>query len=149
MSPSVQNGNTVKVHYTGRFDDGLIFDSSVGGEPLEFNLGNHEVIQGFEDAALGMIVGEKKTVSIEPKDAYGDYNESLVVDMPREYFPEDISPEVGMRLIIVDNNGEELPVIVSDIYDESVRLDANHPLAGKNLIFDIELVEINQSELLS
>jgi len=143
MSSSVQNGNTIKVHYTGRFEDGMIFDSSMGGNPLEFTLGNHEVIPGFEDAALGMTVGDTKTVSIEPKDAYGDYNEGLVVDMPREYFPEEISPEVGMRLIIVDNNGEELPVVVSDIHDESVRLDANHPLAGKKLIFDIELVDIN------
>ncbi len=143
MSSSVQNGDTIKVHYTGRFEDGMIFDSSMGGNPLEFTLGNHEVIRGFENAALGMAVGDTKTVSIEPKDAYGDYNENLVVDMPREYFPEEISPEVGMRLIIVDNNGEELPVVVSDIHDESVRLDANHPLAGKKLIFDIELVEIS------
>ena len=143
MSSSVQNGNTIKVHYTGRFEDGMIFDSSMGGNPLEFTLGNHEVIPGFEDAALGMTVGDTKTVSIEPKDAYGDYNEGLVVDMPREYFPEEISPEVGMRLIIVDNNGEELPVVVSEIHDESVRLDANHPLAGKKLIFDIELVDIH------
>lgn len=143
MSSSVQNGNTIKVHYTGRFEDGMIFDSSMGGNPLEFTLGNHEVIAGFEDAALGMTIGDTKTVSIEPKDAYGDYNDGLVVDMPREYFPEEISPEIGMRLIIVDNNGEELPVVVSDIHDESVRLDANHPLAGKKLIFDIELVEID------
>ena len=143
MSSSVQNGNTIKVHYTGRFEDGMVFDSSMGGNPLEFTLGKHEVILGFEHAALGMSVGDTKTVSIEPKDAYGDYNENLVVDMPREYFPEEISPEVGMRLIIVDNNGEELPVVVSEIHDESVRLDANHPLAGKKLIFDIELVDIH------
>ena len=143
MSLPVQNGNTVKVHYTGRFEDGMIFDSSVGGNPLEFTLGSKEVIQGFEEAAIGMAVGDTKTVSVDPKDAYGDYNDSLVVEMPKDYFPEEISPEVGMRLIIVDNNGEELPVIVSDIFDESVRLDANHPLAGKKLIFDIELVEIN------
>lgn len=148
MSSSVQSGHTIKVHYTGRFEDGMIFDSSMGGNPLEFTLGKHEVIQGFEEAALGMGVGDTKTVSIGPKDAYGDYNENLVVDMPREYFPEEISPEVGMRLIIVDNNGEEMPVIVSDIQEESVRLDANHPLAGKTLIFDIELVEIDQSSLL-
>ena len=143
MSSSVQNGNTIKVHYTGRFEDGMVFDSSMGGNPLEFTLGNHEVIQGFENAAIGMSVGDTKTVSIEPGDAYGDYNDNLVVDMPREYFPEEINPEVGMRLIIVDNNGEEMPVVVSDIHDDSVRLDANHPLAGKKLIFDIELVEIS------
>lgn len=141
MNIPIKQGDTVKVHYTGRFEDGVIFDSSVGGDPLEFTLGSHQVISGFEDAAEGMTVGESKTISIDPDQAYGAYNESLVVDMPREYFPEDIEPELGMRLIIVDNSGEELPVVVSDIKDESVRLDANHPLAGKTLVFDIEVVE--------
>ena len=142
MNTAVKSGDTVQVHYTGKFEDGMVFDSSVGGEPLEFTLGQSEVIPGFEDAALGMIVGDKKTVSIVPEQAYGAYNDSLVVEMPREYFPEDISPELGMRLIVVDNNGEELPVVVAEIHDESVRLDANHPLAGKTLVFDIELVAI-------
>jgi peptidylprolyl isomerase len=142
MSTAVKSGDTVQVHYTGKFEDGIIFDSSVGGEPLEFTLGQSEVIPGFEDAALGMAVGDKKTVSIVPEQAYGSYNDSLVVDMPRDYFPEDISPELGMRLIVVDNNGEELPVVVAEIHDETVRLDANHPLAGKTLVFDIELVAI-------
>ncbi|OPZ28986.1 MAG: FKBP-type peptidyl-prolyl cis-trans isomerase SlyD [Deltaproteobacteria bacterium ADurb.BinA179] len=142
MGMPVKQGDTIKVHYTGRFEDGVIFDSSVGGEPLEFTLGSHEVIPGFEKAAEGMNIGESKTISIEPEHAYGSYNENLVVDMPKEYFPEDIEPEVGMRLIIVDNSGEELPVVVSEIQNESVRLDANHPLAGKTLVFDIELVDI-------
>jgi peptidylprolyl isomerase len=142
MDTAVKSGDTVQVHYTGKFEDGLIFDSSVGGEPLEFTLGESEVIPGFEDAALGMNIGDKKTVAIKPENAYGTYNDNLVVEMPRDYFPEDINPELGMRLIIVDNNGEELPVVVSEILDESVRLDANHPLAGKILVFDIELVAI-------
>jgi peptidylprolyl isomerase len=142
MNTPVKQGDTVKVHYTGRFEDGVIFDSSVDAEPLEFTLGSHEVIPGFEEAAEGMNVGESKTVSIEPAQAYGSYNENLVVDMPKEYFPEDIEPEIGMRLIIVDNSGEELPVVVSEVQDDSVRLDANHPLAGKTLVFDIELVDI-------
>ncbi len=142
MNEPVKNGDTVKVHYTGRFEDGMVFDSSVGGDPLEFKLGGNEVIPGFEEAAVGMNIGDKKTVSIKPEEAYGPYNDNLVVEMPKEHFPEDISPELGMRLIIVDNNGEELPVVVSEIQDESVRLDANHPLAGKTLVFDIELVEV-------
>ncbi|HNY66046.1 MAG TPA: peptidylprolyl isomerase [Deltaproteobacteria bacterium] len=142
MNVSVKNGDTVKVHYTGKFEDGMVFDSSVGGDPLEFTLGESEVIPGFEEAALGMNVGDRKTVFIKPENAYGAYNDNLVVNMPKEYFPEDISPELGMRLIIVDNNGEELPVVVSDIQDDSVRLDANHPLAGKTLVFDIELIDI-------
>lgn len=142
MNSTVKSGDTVKVHYTGKFEDGIIFDSSVGGEPLEFTIGGSEVIAGFEDAALGMDVGEKKTVSIDPENAYGTYNDNLLMDMPKKYFPQDITPELGMRLIIVDNNGEELPVVVAEIQDESVRLDANHPLAGKTLVFDIELVAI-------
>lgn len=142
MNTPVKQGDTVKVHYTGRFEDGVIFDSSVGAEPLEFTLGSHEVIPGFEEAAEGMVIGESKTVSIKPEQAYGSYNENLVVDMPKEYFPEDIKPEIGMRLIIVDNNGEELPVVVSEVRDDSVRLNANHPLAGKTLVFDIEIVDI-------
>ncbi|HPW69850.1 MAG: peptidylprolyl isomerase [Desulfomonilia bacterium] len=142
MDTPVKHGDTVKVHYTGRFEDGVIFDSSVDAEPLEFTLGSHEVIAGFEEAAEGMNIGESKTVSIKPEQAYGSYNENLVVDMPKEYFPEDIEPEAGMRLIIVDNGGEELPVVVSEVRDDSVRLDANHPLAGKTLVFDIELVDI-------
>jgi peptidylprolyl isomerase len=142
MNSAVKSGDTVKVHYTGKFEDGVIFDSSVGGDPLEFTVGQSEVIPGFEDAAVGMNVGDRKTISIQPENAYGTYNDNLVVEMPKDYFPEDISPELGMRLIIVDNKGEELPVMVAEIHDDSVRLDANHPLAGKTLVFDIELIGI-------
>ncbi len=142
MGQAVKNGDKVKVHYTGRFEDGVIFDSSVGGEPLEFTMGGSEVIPGFEEAALGMSMGDKKTVSIQPEDGYGPYRENLVVDMPREYLPEDLSPEIGMKLIVVDEKGEELPVLVTEIHEETIRLDANHPLAGKVLSFEIELVGI-------
>jgi peptidylprolyl isomerase len=142
MATAVKNGDTVQVHYTGKFESGEIFDSSVGKEPLEFTLGDSQVIPGFEDATRGMVVGDRKTVFLNPDQAYGSVNTNLIVDMPKEYFPEDITPELGMRLIIVDNNGEELPVMVAEIHDESVRLDANHPLAGKALVFDIELVAI-------
>ncbi len=142
MGSPVKDGDTVRVHYTGRFEDGVIFDSSAGSDPLQFTLGGHEVIPGFEDAALGMIIGDKKSVTISPEDGYGPYNDSLVVDMPKQYFPEGISPEIGMRLVIVDDKGEEVPVMVTEIHEEDVRLDANHPLAGKVLVFDIELVEV-------
>jgi peptidylprolyl isomerase len=145
MSPdkkTAQQGDKVKVHYKGRLEDGFEFDTSVDKEPLIFIIGANEVIQGFEDAALGMASGEMKTVSIVPESAYGPYNDELVVDMPREYIPEDIIPEIGMLLKIVDNDGQEIPVRVTDVDDDTITLDANHPLAGKTLIFDIELLEI-------
>ena len=135
-------GDKVKVHYRGRLEDGFEFDSSMGGEPLVFVIGAGEVIPGFEDAATGMAVGELKTFTIAPENAYGPHRDELVVDMPRQYFPEDIVPEAGMQLKLVDENGEEIPVIVLDVGEESVTMDANHPLAGQALTFDIELLEI-------
>jgi peptidylprolyl isomerase len=135
-------GDKVKVHYRGRLEDGFEFDSSIGGEPLVFVIGSGEVIPGFEDAATGMAVGELKTFTIAPENAYGPRRDELVVNMPRQYFPEDIVPEAGMQLKLVDENGEEIPVIVLDVGEDSVILDANHPLAGQALTFDIELLEI-------
>ncbi|MGC9324381.1 MAG: FKBP-type peptidyl-prolyl cis-trans isomerase [Desulfomonilia bacterium] len=142
MERTIKPGDTIKVHYTGRLEDGKEFDTSVGRSPLVFTIGANEVIQGFEDATIGMSVGEMKTISIEPSNAYGVYNEDLVIDMPVEYFPEDIVAEIGMLLKIIDHDGHEVPVVVTDILDDSIRLDANHPLAGKTLIFDIEILDI-------
>lgn len=137
-----QQGDKVKVHYRGRLEDGFEFDTSVGHDPLIFVIGDNEVIQGFEEAAVGMSSGEMKTVTIAPESAYGPYNDELLVDMPREYIPEDIVPEIGMMLKVVDNEGHEIPVRVTEVGDDAITLDANHPLAGKTLIFDIELLEI-------
>jgi peptidylprolyl isomerase len=145
MSPdkkTAQQGDKVKVHYKGRLEDGLEFDTSVGRDPLIFVIGENDVIQGFEEAAVGMSAGEIKTVSIAPESGYGPFNDELVVEMPREYIPEDIVPEIGMMLKVVDNDGNEIPVRVTEIEDDAITLDANHPLAGKTLIFDIELLEI-------
>jgi len=139
---TAREGDKVKVHYTGRLEDGSEFDTSIGNEPLVFTIGGNEVIPGFEGAALGMKTGEIKSVAIAPESAYGPYNDELVVDMPREYIPEDIVPELGMMLKIVDNDGNEIPVRITVIEETSITLDANHPLAGKTLIFDIELLEI-------
>lgn len=139
---TAQQGDKVKVHYKGRLEDGFEFDTSLDREPLVFVIGACEVIQGFEDAAVGMASGEIKTVSIAPESAYGAYNDELVVDMPRQYMPEDIIPEIGMLLKIVDHDGHEIPVRVTDVDDDTITLDANHPLAGKILVFDIELLEI-------
>jgi peptidylprolyl isomerase len=142
---SAQQGDRVRVHYRGKLEDGFEFDSSVGGEPLIFVIGSGEVIPGFEDGARGMAVGELKTLTIAPEDAYGPHREELVVEMPWEYFPEDVVPEVGMQLKLVDADGEEVMVMVTDVDEETVTLDANHPLAGKTLTFDIELLGIEEA----
>ena len=139
---TAQQGDKVKVHYKGRLEDGFEFDTSIGHDPLTFVIGQNDVIQGFEEAAVGMGTGDIKTVSIAPESAYGPFNDELVVDMPREYIPEDINPEIGMMLKVVDNDGHEIPVRVTEVGEDTVTLDANHPLAGKTLIFDIELLEI-------
>lgn len=142
MIRTVQPGDTVRVNYTGRFEDGEIFDSSEGSEPLEFKLGGDQVIPGFEKAVLGMNTGDKKNVTIGPDDAYGEHYDALVLVMPRENFPQDIAPEIGMHLHLVDENQQSMPVMVTEITDDTITLDANHPLAGMPLVFEIELLEI-------
>jgi peptidylprolyl isomerase len=142
MTQTVKTGDTVMVHYTGRFDDGEVFDSSRGRKPLQFKVGTGEIIKGLEKAVLGMQPGEKKNVTVNPEEAYGNYNKKLLMEMPTERIPEDISPEKGMPLQLVNKQGKAIPVVVTEILDKSVRLDANHPLAGKVLYFDLELVEI-------
>lgn len=142
VNRTARSGDKVRVHYRGKLEDGFEFDTSVGGDPLVFVIGSGEVIPGFEEGTMGMSVGQLKTITIEPEDAYGPHREELLVEMPWEYFPEDIVPEVGMQLKLVDENGDEVPVVVVDVDDETVLLDANHPLAGKKLTFDIELLEI-------
>ncbi|NIO49421.1 MAG: peptidylprolyl isomerase [Candidatus Aminicenantes bacterium] len=142
MTQTVKTGDTVKVHYTGRFDDGEVFDSSEGREPLQFKVGTEEIIKGLEKAVLGMKPGERKSVTVNPEEGYGNYNKKLLMEMPKERIPEDISPEKGMPLQLVNRQGKAIPVVVAEILDKSIRLDANHPLAGKLLYFDLELVEI-------
>lgn len=135
-------GDTVKVHYTGKLDDGTVFDSSVNYEPLEFSLGTGSVIPGFEQAVLGMNSGESKTVTIPVDQAYGPHREELVLAVDRQQFPPGLEVEVGQQLQMQQENGQVLPVIITDMSDTTVTLDANHPLAGEDLIFDIQLVEI-------
>ena len=142
MDQQVKKGDKVKVHYHGRLTDGTTFDSSQGRQPLEFEVGSGMVIKGFDDGVTGMTVGDKKTISIPPEEAYGPRQEEMVIEFPIINFPPDIKPEVGMTLQMHGENGEELPVVITAISEESVTLDANHPLAGQELVFDLELVDI-------
>jgi peptidylprolyl isomerase len=137
-----KKGDTVKIHYTGKLDDGTVFDSSEGREPLSFTIGNGQVIPGFEEAVVGMALEEKKNVTIPPEKAYGPRNEEMVINVPRKRVPPDINPETGQRLQMQGPNEQMIIVEITEVTDESITLDANPPLAGKDLIFDIELVEI-------
>lgn len=138
-----KKGDKVTVHYTGSLDDGTVFDSSEGREPLEVTLGSGQVIPGFDAALTGMTIGEKKNVKIPVDQAYGPRNEDMVMSVPNEQVPPDLSPEIGQKLQMGSPTGELLLVEVVDITDTHVILDANPPLAGKDLIFDLALVSIN------
>ena len=137
---NAENGDTVKVHYTGRLADGQTFDSSVGRDPLEFQLGAQNVIPGFEKATLGLSVGESRTVTIPCKEAYGETRPELVQTVPRSDIPPEIELKEGMQLQTGGPQPQVLTVV--ELSEDSVKLDANHPLAGKDLTFDIQLVEI-------
>jgi FKBP-type peptidyl-prolyl cis-trans isomerase 2 len=137
-----QNGDKVKVHYHGKLKSGETFDSSNGKEPLEFTVGSGQVIKGFDDGVKGMQVGDKRTLEINVEDAYGEKSQDMIIEFPKEQFPEDMNPEIGQQLMMSNGSGQTFPVTVTEVREESVLLDANHPLAGQDLVFDIELVEI-------
>jgi peptidylprolyl isomerase len=135
-------GDTVKIHYTGKLDDGTVFDSSVDREPLEFTLSGGQVIPGFDEAVLGMSPGESKTQKIPMDQAYGPHREEMVLEVSRQQIPPELEPEVGQQLQVQQENGQSIPVFVTEVTESKVTLDANHPLAGEDLTFDIQLVEI-------
>ncbi|MEE4163659.1 MAG: peptidylprolyl isomerase [Woeseiaceae bacterium] len=135
-------GDTVKIHYTGTLDDGTQFDSSSGRDPLEFEIGSGQVIPGFDKAVEGMSVGESKSVRIEPADAYGRHHDQLVQTVSRDALPENIAPEVGMRLQSQNPDGQVIELTVTEVNDDTITVDANHPLAGQALNFDVELTAI-------
>ena len=137
-----KSGDTVTVHYTGTLEDGTAFDSSEGGEPLEFAIGSGNVIPGFEQAVLGMNPGDSKTVTIPADDAYGPYFEDRVLVVERQQIPSDMPIDIGTQLQIQQEGGTVVPVIITDITESEVTLDANHPLAGEDLTFKITLVAI-------
>ena len=137
-----KTGDTVKIHYTGTLDDGTQFDSSAGRDPLEFKLGSGQVIPGFDKAVEGMAVGDEKTVNIQPEDAYGPRNDQMVQEVPKSALPDDLEPEEGMGLQARGQDGQVLNLTIISVGDDAITVDGNHPLAGQNLNFDIELVEI-------
>jgi peptidylprolyl isomerase len=136
------NGDTVKVHYTGKLEDGTVFDSSEERGPLSFTLGQKQLIPGFEQAVLGMSEGESKTVTVPPQEAYGARREDLVLKVEKEKFPPQITPEEGKVLSLRQQDGGVIEAAIVDVGDDTVTLDANHPLAGRDLTFEIELVEV-------
>lgn len=139
----VKKGDTVKVHYHGKLTNGTTFDSSAGREPLEFEVGSGMVIPGFDEGVTGMVIGDKKTIHIPADQAYGQKEEHMIMEFPRDRFPADMVPEVGMQLNMSNGSGQNFPVVITEVREAVVVLDANHPLAGEDLIFDLELVSIN------
>jgi peptidylprolyl isomerase len=140
---NARQGDTVHVHYTGRLDDGTVFDSSEGKQPLQFVLGTGHVIPGFEKAVEGLAVGESVTTQIPPEDAYGHHSDELVLAVPRDRFADNVSPQVGQRFEMTTGDGQRTPVTVTEVQDKTVTVDANHPLAGRQLNFDLKLVRID------
>ncbi len=139
----VKEGDAVKVHYTGKLEDGTVFDSSRERDPLKVNVGAGELIPGFEKSLMGMEPGQSKTVTLAPEEAYGERREDLVVDVGKDQFPENIEPKVGERLQVKQPDGSMVNVQITKMEDDKVTLDANHPLAGQKLTFDLELVDID------
>ncbi|MEA3224134.1 MAG: peptidylprolyl isomerase [Thermodesulfobacteriota bacterium] len=137
-----KHGDMVKIHYTGRLEDGTVFDTSIDREPLQIKLGENQVIQGFEKAIIGMNLDESKTFTIPSDEAYGPYREEMLLDMPKNEFPPNIQPEIGQQLELRQENDQAIIVTVSKVSESDVTLDANHPLAGEDLTFDIQLIEI-------
>jgi FKBP-type peptidyl-prolyl cis-trans isomerase 2 len=142
---AVKKGDHIKVDYEGRFEDGTVFDSSKHGDHvhlLEFDVGAGMVIPGFDNAVVGMEKGAEKEIKIEPKDAYGEYNDELIQKIPRSALPRDQEPKAGMTLVVGTPQGQQFPVKIKEVSNEEVTLDLNHPLAGKVLIFKLKIAEI-------
>ena len=137
-----KSGDTVKVHYKGKLADGTVFDSSEGRDPLEFAIGEGQIIPGFEQAVIGMAPGESKTAEISSEEAYGPHRPEMVLEVDREQIPQDIEVETGQQLQVQHPSGQQIPVVVTGVAESKVTLDANHPLAGQDLTFDIELVKV-------
>jgi peptidylprolyl isomerase len=140
---TAENGKTVKVHYTGKLENGEVFDSSKGRDPLEFTMGSGQMIPGFEKGVEGMSVGDTKEISVSPEEGYGERREDLVAEYDKSMFPDDLELEEGMQLQSKTDTGQIIPLVVQKIDGDKVTLDANHFLAGKNLVFEVELVAVS------
>ena len=143
----IKNGSTVDVHYVGKLSDGVVFDSSEGREPLQFQVGSGQIIPGFEESLIGKKVGDKVTVTIQPEFAYGAVREDLMIKVPLDKMPGEV--EVGQSLHAVGANGQPIPVTVKEVNEDHVVIDGNHPLAGKELTFDIEVIGVHESNVTS
>jgi len=137
-----KDGDTIKVHYTGKLDDGSVFDSSADRDPLKFKLGGNRIIRGFENAVIGMEPGGKSTVKIPADEAFGPYKDEMIMEVKKEDLPTDLEPKIGQKFNLQQSDDQTIIVTVTELTGDTVTLDANHPLAGKDLSFDIELVEI-------
>jgi len=138
----VKDGSTVKVHYTGKLTDGTVFDSSEGREPLAFTVGAGTMIPGFEKGVMGMEQDEEKTINIQPEEAYGERRDDMIAEVPKTQLPDDLKVEQGMDLMSQTPDGQQMVVKVTEIKDESIVVDANHALAGQELVFDLKVVEV-------
>ena len=143
----VKENNTVKVNYTGKLSDGQVFDTSEGKEPMEFTLGQGQLISGFAKGLIDMKLNEKKTITISKEEAYGEINNDLIQEVEKTQLPQDMTPEVGMGLVSKTPDGQEMNLLVVEVREESIVIDGNHPLAGKELIFDLEVVAIKDTEI--
>ena len=142
MMSQVKQDDTVRVHYTGKLTDGQVFDSSLEREPIEFTMGQGQLIPGFEKGLLDMKVNEKKTIEIPAEEAYGEPRAELIQEVDKSQLPEEIKPEPGMGLVSKSPDGREMNLVVKEVKDDTIVVDGNHPLAGKDLVFDLEVVEI-------
>ena len=138
---AIASGDTISVHYTGKLENGEVFDSSVEREPLQFTVGSGQLIKGFDTAVTGMKKGEKTVATIPPEEAYGPRNDEYVIDMPKQGIPAEVELEIGQQVHLQDQNGNPVPARVQEILDDVVKMDINHPLAGQTLIFEIEVIE--------
>lgn len=142
MEQSVKANDKIKVHYKGTLSNGEVFDSSEGRDPLEFTVGTGQVIPGFDNGVVGMKIDEEKTIQIPAAEAYGPVNNDLIQKVPKDKLPPEIKPEIGLKLVSKTPEGQEIPLVVTEVTDDSITVDANHPLAGKDLTFKVTLVEI-------
>ena len=139
----IKSGDKVKLHYSAKFEDGKLYQSTENRDPEQFDLGEGQVIEGIRKNLIGMEVGEKKTFTVKPDEAFGEHDENLIADVDRKQFPDDMTPFIGQQLRMEREGGVEVTVVVTGLTDDAVTIDANHPLAGKTLEFDVEIVEID------